>query len=136
MKPQTVFLAKLLGLFTLITICWLLADRQATVSLIPVLLGNRPVMIVLALISLGAGLALVLAHNIWSGGLLPILVTLVGWFLLLRGVVLLFLPYQDLTGVLEVLRFNTFFYVYLAIPFLLGACLTYLAFSSHTRISE
>ncbi len=70
MKPHTVFLGRLLGLFTIVTSFWLLVDRQETVSMLPVLLGDRPVVIVLAIMSLAAGLALVLAHNIWSGGLL------------------------------------------------------------------
>lgn len=136
MKRQTVFLGRLLGLFTIITTSWLLADREAAVSMLPVLLGDRPVMIVLAIISLGAGLALVLAHNIWSGGLLPILVTLIGWILLIRGVLFLFLSSQEISRILEVLQFRTFFYVYLAIPFLLGVCVTYLAFTARAATSE
>ena len=130
MKPHTIFLAKLLGLFTLISVSWLLLDKQATVSMIPVLLGDRPVMIVLAFISLGAGLAMVLAHNIWSGGLLTVLVTVVGWILLIRGLLLLFLSNQEISNIFAALQVGTFFYVYLAIPFLLGACLTYLGFTA------
>jgi hypothetical protein len=34
---------------------------------------------VMGLISLSAGLAIVLAHNIWSGGVLPVVVTICGW---------------------------------------------------------
>jgi hypothetical protein len=133
MKPLSVFLGRLLGLFTIITVCWLLADRQATVSMIPVLLGDRAAIIVLAILSLGAGLAVVLAHNIWSGGLLPILVTAVGWLLLIRGVLFLFLSYREISRILEFMQFGTFFYVYLAIPLLLGVCLTYLGFTAHAN---
>ena len=106
MKPLTIFLGKLLGLFTIITTFWLLVDRQETISMLPELLGNRGIMIVLALISLGAGLAVVLAHNLWSGGLLTILVTLIGWLLVIRGVFFLFMSYQQLSGILELLQFE------------------------------
>jgi hypothetical protein len=133
MKPLNIFLGRLLGLFTIITVCWLLADRQATVSMIPVMLGDRAAIIVLAILSLGAGLAIVLAHNIWSGGLLPILVTAVGWLLLIRGVLFLFLSYREIFRILEFMQFGTFFYVYLAIPLLLGICLTYLGFTAHAN---
>jgi hypothetical protein len=36
------------------------------------------------------GLAIVIGHNVWSGGALPVIVTLFGWIILIRGVVLLF----------------------------------------------
>jgi hypothetical protein len=129
MNPLTIFLGRLLGLFTLITSFWLLAERQNTISTIPALLGNRPVMLIFAIIALAGGLAIVLAHNMWSGGALPILVTLIGWIMLLRGVFLLFLPPEATLGVLAAMQFEKFFYIYLGIPFVIGIYLTYLAFA-------
>ena len=133
MKPLTVYLGRLLGLFTLITSFWLLVERQNTVSTIPALLGNRPAMVIFAIIALAGGLAIVLAHNIWTGGALPILVTLIGWITLIRGVLFLFLPPEATLGILAAMQFERFFYVYLAIPFVLGLYLTYLAFTARTR---
>ena len=130
MKPLTIFLGRLLGLFTLITSFWLLVERQNAVSTIPALLGDRPAMVIFAIIALAGGLAIVLAHNIWSGGALPILVTLIGWVMLVRGVLFLFLPPEATLGILAAMQFERLFYVYLAIPFVLGICLTYLAFTA------
>lgn len=132
MKPLTIFLGRLLGLFTLITSFWLLVERQNTISTIPALLGNRPVMLIFAIIALAGGLAIVLAHNIWSGGPLPILVTLIGWIMLIRGVLFLFLPPETTLGVLAAMQFEKLFYIYLGIPFLIGIYLTYLAFAART----
>jgi hypothetical protein len=129
MKPLTIFLGKFLGLFTLITSFWLLVERQTTLSTIPALLGNRPAMVIFAIIALAGGLAIVLAHNIWSGGALPILVTLIGWVMLIRGVLFLFLPPEATLSILEAMQFERFFYIYLAIPFVLGIYLTYISFS-------
>ncbi len=39
-------------------------------------------MLIFAIIALAGGLAIVLANNIWSGGILPLLVTLIGWIML------------------------------------------------------
>jgi hypothetical protein len=133
MKPLTVYLGRLLGLFTLIASFWLLTERQTTISTIPALLGNRPVMVIFAIIALAGGLAIVLAHNVWSGGALPILVTLIGWVMLIRGVLFLFLPPEATLHILAAMQFERLFYVYLAIPFVLGIYLTYLAFSANTR---
>ena len=133
MKPLTVYLGRLLGLFTLITSFWLLTERQNTLSTIPALLGDRPAMVIFAIIALASGLAIVLAHNIWSGGVLPILVTLIGWVMLIRGVLFLFLPPEATLRILAAMQFERFFYIYLVIPFLLGIYLTYLAFTAHSR---
>ncbi len=40
-----------------------------------------------------AGLAIVRAHNVWTGGW-PVLVTVLGWLAIVGGVVRLFLPIQ------------------------------------------
>ena len=133
MKPLTVFLGRLLGLFTLITSFWLLTERQNTLSTIPALLGDRPAMVIFAIIALAGGLAIVLAHNIWSGGVLPILVTLIGWVMLIRGVLFLFLPPEATLGILAAMQFERLFYIYLTIPFVLGLYLSYLAFTAHSR---
>jgi len=133
MKPLSVFLGRLLGLFTLITSFWLLTERKNTLSTIPALLGDRPAMVIFAIIALAGGLAIVLAHNIWSGGVLPILVTLIGWVMLIRGVLFLFLPPEATLRILAAMQFERFFYIYLAIPFVLGLSLSYLAFTPHSR---
>jgi len=133
MKPLSVYLGRLLGLFTLITSFWLLTERQNTLSTIPALLGDRPAMVIFAIIALASGLAIVLAHNIWSGGVLPILVTLIGWVMLIRGVLFLFLPPEATLRILAAMQFERFFYIYLAIPFVLGLSLSYLAFTPHSR---
>jgi hypothetical protein len=133
MSSLTVYLGRLLGLFTLITSFWLLTERQTTISTIPALLGNRPVMVIFAIIALAGGLAIVLGHNVWSGGALPILVTLIGWVMLIRGVLFLFLPPEATLHILAVMQFERLFYFYLAIPFALGIYLTFLAFSANAR---
>ena len=129
-KRLTVYLGRLLGLFTLIIVVWLAIDKQQTISMLPILFSNRPVMIVFAVMSLAAGLGIVLAHNLWSGGLLPVLVTLIGWFMVIRGVLFLFLSDQDFAAILAIMQFGTLFYLYLLIPLVIGVLLTYLSFTA------
>ena len=130
MRPLTVFLGRLLGLYTLIISLWLLADKQEAVSTIPDMLGNRPLMVVIAIIAFVGGLAIILGHNIWTGGALPILVTLIGWIAFLRGLLFLFLPPAATRQILEAIQFERFFYIYVAIPLILGAYLSYLGFTA------
>ena len=133
MKPQTIFLGRFFGLYTLIITGWILVNRQAAIVTIPAMLADRPLMLIVAIIALVGGLAMVLGHNIWSGGTLTILVTVLGWVILIRGVLFLFLSSGETRGLLEAMQFERFFYGYLSIPLVLGAELTYLAFSARQR---
>ena len=51
-----------------------------------------PVLLFAGVFALIVGLAIVLGHNVWSGGAAPAIVTLVGWASLVKGLLILFLP--------------------------------------------
>ena len=73
MSTLTIYLARLIGLsFVLLAAC-ILARGNA---LIMAAVADGPVMLVYASFSLAAGLAIILGHNVWSGGTLPVIVTL------------------------------------------------------------
>jgi len=86
------------------------------------------------LMGVTGGLAIVLAHNVWSGGALPIMVTLFGWISLIKGILLLVLSPETESRVFIVgLRYEQHPNLYAAFMLLLGAYLTYAGFSSTTR---
>jgi vacuolar-type H+-ATPase subunit I/STV1 len=92
MSLRTLFLSKLIGLYCILAALSMMARRQATLETVTALLQNPSMMLILGVITLAAGLAMVLAHNIWSGGALLVVVTLVGWITLIKGLLFLFLP--------------------------------------------
>ncbi len=98
---------------------------EATSSLV----RDRPVLLIVGMIALVAGLAMVLEHNVWSGGAQPVVVTLVGWVILISGVVLLFLSPEAVVSLFEIFRFEELFYIYAGITLALGLYLTYAGFS-------
>jgi hypothetical protein len=64
---------------------------------------------------------MVLAHNIWSGGALVVVVTLVGWMTLIKSLFFLFLPPElEAWFFLRQLHYQELFYVYGAISLVLG----------------
>jgi hypothetical protein len=68
----------------------------------------------------------VLAHNIWSGGALAVVVTLVGWITLIKSLMFLFLPPEmEAALFLRQLHYQQLFYLYGAISLVLGVYLTY-----------
>ena len=79
---------------------------------------------------LAAGLAMVLGHNIWSGGPLPVVITLVGWLMVIRGVVLLALSQDATIKFFETPRYEERLYVYMGVTLVLGLYLTIAGFSA------
>ena len=129
-EPLTIFLAKLLGLYCVLFGLAMVAQKEAMVEMVAALIRNGPVLLIIEVIGVTAGLAIVLGHNVWSGGALPIVVTLLGWIILIRGVVLLFLSPQGKIRFFEIFRFAELFYLYVGITLILGLFLTYAGFSS------
>jgi hypothetical protein len=104
----------------------MLTHRQATIDLVAALLHNQPFMFIMGLIATATGLAIILGHNVWSGGALPAVVTLVGWVTLAKGVLFLFLsPDAEAGFFLDTLHYEQLFYVYSSISLVLGIYLVY-----------
>ena len=130
MSRLTVFLSRLIGLFAILFALCLITHKQATVETMTALVQNPPLLLIFGMVWLATGLAIVLGHNAWSGGALPVVVTLVGWLILIRGLLLLFLSPAAAIGLFAGLHFEELFYVYLAISLLFGIYLTYNGFRS------
>jgi hypothetical protein len=88
MSRLTVFLARAIGLFMVMLVAALLVRGSA---IIEASVADGQVMLVYAIVSLAMGIAMVLGHNVWSGGALSLVVTMVGWLILAKGLLLLFL---------------------------------------------
>jgi len=126
MLPRTTFLSRLIGLFSIFVWLPMVTHKQATVEMVTALIHNPPLLFVCGVMAVAAGLAMILVHNIWSGGALPVIVTLIGWLSLLKGLLLLFLwPEAASRFFLVGLHYEQLFYFYAAISFLLGIYLTY-----------
>jgi hypothetical protein len=133
-SPRTFFLSRLIGLYCILVALSMITRKQATLESVTALLHNPSMTLIVGVITLGAGLAMVLAHNIWSGGALPVVVTLVGWVTLLKSLFLLFLPPEVEAGFfLRQLHYPDLFYVYSGISLVLGIYLTYGGFRSTSR---
>jgi hypothetical protein len=113
------------------------AHAQATLDVMKAIIGNPPLLFISGLAAVTAGLAIVLAHNVWSGGALPIIVTLFGWVSLIKGTLSLILSPETESQVFIVgLRYDQYPKVYAAFALLLGAYLTYAGFTSTARSSK
>ena len=134
MSPRTIFLSRLIGLYCILVALSMITRRHATLESVTALLHNPSMIFVVGIITLAAGLAMVLAHNIWSGGSLVVIVTLVGWITLIKSLLFLFLPPQIEAGLfLKRLHYEQLFYLYGAFSLVLGVYLTYSGFVSRSH---
>jgi hypothetical protein len=126
MSPRTTFLGRLIGLYLIFISLAMLTHKQATIESVNALMHNPPLLFVVSLMAMAAGLAMVLSHNVWSGGMLPVVVTVTGWLMLTKGVLLLFLSPEAASGFfLAKLHYEQFFSLYTGIVLFLGIYLTY-----------
>jgi hypothetical protein len=128
MSQNTIYLAKLFGLFLLILGISMLIQRENAIFLWIALVHNAALVYVVSLVTIVAGLAVVLAHNVWSGGALPIIVTLLGWITLIKGIFALLLPRDLAMDTFTAFAYDQYFYLYVLICLVLGVYLTVAGF--------
>jgi len=121
----TQFLAQLIGLFLIIVSMSMLVRKQALITVADAFIHDRPLLFTLGNIQLLGGLAIVLNHNVWSGGALPVIVTLIGWWLLLRAALLLFLSHDSLLKLYKRMNPQKSYTIFATIGLALGAYLSY-----------
>jgi hypothetical protein len=124
----TLYLARLLGLDLILIALAVAVTHDRMVVTIQQLLAQPVALFLSGILALGVGLAIVIGHNRWSS-LLAIVVTLLGWVSLLKGLVFVFLPMHVAGGVFGgALHYPLLFDLYTAITFLIGLYLTIAGF--------
>lgn len=109
----TRYLAKLAGLSIVLMVLGLMVDKPASIAALNALFDDPPLMFVTGVFTMMIGLAVVLGHNRWSGGLLPVLVTIYGWIALIKGATFVWMPAPAQAAFYRGMHFEQYFYVYL-----------------------
>jgi uncharacterized membrane protein len=129
MTPRTRYLCRLLGLFFLILATAVLAQRSTLAQTTTEIANSPALLLVSGMLTLLSGLGVVLAHNVWRGGPAPLVVTILGWLLLLKGAALVIIPPAAWVGIVQASRFADLYPWYGLVPLVLGAYLTFAGFS-------
>lgn len=128
MTPLTIYLAKLIGAILLVFSLWMATHKPLVLALAKRIMGDAVVVAYIGVLRMSLGLAWVLGHDVWSGGMLPVVITLLGWVTLLRGLLIMFLPHGRLVALFESARLEKHYAIYAAGFFLFGAYLLIAAF--------
>ena len=130
MSTTTVFLGKLFGFYLIAISITMFVNKRRTLATLDEMVRSGPGMLFSGMVATAAGLATVLGHNVWSGGVLAVVVTLFGWAALLKGVSLLLIPPEQMAAVYKGLGFERLFYVWMGVVLAIGLLITLDAFAS------
>ena len=125
----TTYIAQLFGLYIALMGGVMLVRREAMLQIMTDIVDQRPLIFILAMLRGLIGLAIALAHNIWSSPL-AVIVTLIGWITFVRGVALLLLPTDAERKVLGLFKQHAAYYSASIIAIALGLGLSYAGFRS------
>jgi hypothetical protein len=126
----TYFLARLIGLFMLSVGAGVLLQSAVFISVLNDLVASRTALFMTGLALLLLGLLVVLDHNVWNAGFPALAVTLIGWLLILRGLLSMFVPGPQIARLIRLMRFEEFPWPYGVAIVALGAYLTWAGFSA------
>lgn len=87
----SIFLAQVIGLYLFLVSLAMLVHQQRFKKTMSDLLGNMMMITLSGAFMLVLGLLIVVDHNIWLSDW-PVLITIIGWILLLQGLMRLFVP--------------------------------------------
>lgn len=122
MASLTAFLAKFLGAYMLVMSAWLLWRKDVALQLVERVAHDPVGVAIIGMIRVTVGLAVVIAHDVWTGGT-AILVSLVGWLILISGLLTLFLPASQTAALVGRMRYADNTPIFAFITFALGAAL-------------
>ncbi len=130
MSMITIFLGKLLGLYLVAISIAMLTGKRRTLTTLDDMVNDGPWMLFSGMVAVAAGLAIVLAHNVWTGGALTLAVTLVGWAALLKGLSLLFVPPHTMARAYKSMGSERYFHLWMGVVLVLGLWIALKAFTA------
>lgn len=130
MSMTTMFLGKLLGLYLIAIAVAMLSGKRRTLATLDDMSNDGPWMLFSGMVATAVGLAIVLAHNVWTGGALTVAVTLAGWAALLKGLLLLFVPPNVMAKTYKSMGFERYFHLWMGVVLVIGLWITLKAFTA------
>lgn len=100
----SIFLAKLFGLYFMIAGVVVMARQKSFMPVMTNVFSSKPLIIILGLCQLFAGLALVLAHPIWTPNWQGV-ISLIGVWIMVEGLFYVATPYYKVHKITK--QFNT-----------------------------
>jgi hypothetical protein len=128
MEPM-LLCAQVTGLSLIAVSAAMLSRPRGMIVMVERLLENPPVMYVLGLLQLVGGITMVLTQSPTSGDSLPLVLSLVGWWFLIRGFMLMFVSPEALWSLVDSIELPKYHFVSNICGLLIGIYLAYTGFT-------
>lgn len=125
----TSYIAELLGLYMVVAGVLMVVKTKAMLDLMPKFIENPALTYLLGSLRVLIGLAIVLARDAWAGTLGMVLL-IIGWLTLLRGIAMLLLPLETERKLLAAFTRVSVWYASTAVAIVVGAWLAYAGFTA------
>lgn len=126
----TILLSRILGVYLTAVAILFVAAPGAVLHLVQSLLASRNALLASGMTGLAGGIAIVAVHSVWKGGLAPVLVTLVGWLVIAKCVLLIVLPPAAEAALLRGVGYPDSAWLYSLIDLAMGVYLLHAGFLS------
>jgi hypothetical protein len=125
------YLGQIFGLtFVIVSLAFLFGKAKATLAARS-LLANDGALLLMEIAALVIGLALVLTQNNWGNGALAVVIDIIGWVTMLKGLVGLFISDLSLRKFYEFFHYERWFYLIMTIMLLIGIWMTYAGYKGY-----
>ncbi len=131
---RTVFLSRLMGLALVAFAITMFINMASVIAIETAIVDNDALLRAAGLVLLIVGLAIVLGHNLWRGGLLALVVTILGWLTVLRGLFALWAPHDLVARLVEKSRYEEWFFWYAGVVLVVGAYLAIFGFLRSAKV--
>jgi uncharacterized membrane protein len=108
------------GFYLLLIGALFLFKRKEFVEAATEMSKSKAMLLVVGLVATLCGLMVVLSYVGWGAGLIPTLITLLGWAVLLKGLAIIFLPQQVVNAWTRWSHLDKLAYVYAAVTIIVG----------------
>ena len=125
----SIFLARLLGPLLLIVGASLLINPRAVRKMAQDVIGSVTLVYLFGVLDFAAGLAILLVHNVWLASW-RVIITLLGWLLLIRGAVRILAPEQVMGYAEKILRKQQYLLIGGGVTAVIGLVLCYFGYAA------
>lgn len=129
MHPFTVYFAQIAGLYLVILGLILLVRKEAIIALMVKMADSQPFVFLAGMLRIIIGLAVLVGNGPWGGTTLPIIVALIGWISLVRGIAMLLVTQSQERRLIEFWRQNGAYYMAVIVVLGLGVYLAWVGFT-------
>ena len=125
----SLFLAKVIGLFLIVDGLVILIRSKELMSAVSEIKNDKFSIMFLGMLVLIMGLLITISHNIWTGSAFQVVITIIGWLMAIKGLVVSLLPMSVFDRLLAAVNKPVLYQISGVVVILVGIWLSIVGFT-------